>query len=191
MPDKFEILAFSGSLRKGSYNQALLNACKMLAPADMTINIFNGIGELPHYVNTGQPETFPPVVEAFRTMLRKADALLIATPEFNYSISGVLKNAIDWGSRRPDIPLERKSIALIGASMGAIGTARAQNHLRQIFVYFDAFVLNRPEVFVTAAHTKFDADGTLKDTETAEILKTMLSAFRERTIALKQAGLAR
>src|SRR4051794_29120514 len=161
------VLGFSGSLRKGSFNTAALHAAAELAPAGMTVEVFD-LAPIPLYNEDVYAKGFPPPVEDFRTRIRAADALLVATPEYNYSIPGVLKNAIDWVSRPPDQPFDGKPIAIMGASPAFTGSARAQYHLRQVFVYLNGLILNRPEVMITAAHTKVDAAGRLTDDKTRE-----------------------
>lgn len=185
------VLAISGSLRRASFNSAALRACQTLAPAGMVIDIFEGIGDIPHF--NGDDESshgIPPAAMALRERMAAADALLIATPEYNSSLPGALKNAIDWASRAPEPPVMRKSVAIFGASMGGLGTARAQGHLRSIFVGFDAVLVNNPQVFIGQAHTKFDAAGTLTDTPTATILTALLTALREQTLRLRAARAA-
>ena len=128
----------------------------------------------------------PPAVAAFRDKLATADAVLLVTPEYNYSIPGVLKNAIDWASRPPNMPLADKPLAIMGASPGILGTARAQYHLRQVAVFLDMHVLNKPEVFVTKAKEKFDADGKLTDEMTRTQVANQLVALRDFTLRLRR-----
>lgn len=170
------VLGISGSLRLGSYNTALLRAAQELAPADMNI-VTTGIEAVPLYNADTQTQGFPESVLSLAEAVRKSDGVLIATPEYNYSIPGVLKNTIDWLSRVDDQPFATKPIALMGASMGAQGTSRAQYHLRQVFVFLDGRVMNRPEVFVGAAHTKMDESGTLIDEDTRKFLASYLETF--------------
>ena len=172
-----KVVGFSGSLRRGSLNSAALRVVKALAPADLTIDIFD-LSPIPLYnddlrTNEGYPEG----VQSFRDSLKAADGVLIATPEYNYSIPGVLKNAIDWASRPPEQPFDGKPIAILGASPGALGSARAQYHLRQCFIYLNGQVMNRPEVMIGSANSKFDAEGNLTDQGTADFLKKFLAAF--------------
>lgn len=181
-----KVLGISGSLRKGSYNSAALRAAAELAPAGMTVEIFDRVGELPLYDEDERQKGFPPAAEALRAQIRAADALLFATPEYNYSTSGVLKNAIDWASRPPEQPFQGKPIAMIGASAGVLGTARAQYHLRQCFIFLDGRLLNRPEVFIGQAPQKFDADGRLTDEGTRKILGEMLQALADWTRLLQR-----
>ena len=140
-----KILGISGSLRKGSFNTAALRAAIELAPEGVTI-IEADISDIPLYNEDVNAQGRPPSVERFRQQIRDADALLFVTPEYNYSVPGVLKNAIDWASRPPEQPFAGKPAAIMGASPGVIGTARAQYHLRQIAVFLDLKVLNKPEV---------------------------------------------
>ncbi|HTC11033.1 MAG TPA: NAD(P)H-dependent oxidoreductase [Acetobacteraceae bacterium] len=170
------ILGIAGSLRKGSFNSAALRAAQELAPAGMTIEIFD-IGTIPLYNEDVKAQGFPPAVADLRAKIKAADGLLLSTPEYNYSTSGVLKNVIDWASRPPEHPFDGKPIALMGASAGALGTARAQYHLRHMFVFLNAHILNRPEVFIGAASTKFDAAGKLTDQATRDFVAAMLLAF--------------
>jgi chromate reductase len=178
MSDKaVNILGIAGSLRKASFNLAALRAAQELAPAGMTIEIFD-IAEIPLYNEDVKAEGFPPSVAALRAKIKAADGLLLATPEYNYSTSGVLKNVIDWASRPPEQPFDGKPIALMGAAAGALGTARAQYHLRQTFIFLNAHILNRPEVFIGAAHTKFDIEGKLIDQPTRDFIAAMLVSFK-------------
>jgi chromate reductase len=128
---------------------------------------------------------FPPPVEDLRARIKAADALLIVTPEYNYSIPGVLKNAIDWASRPPEQPFNGKPIALMGASVGALGTARAQYHLRQSFVFMNGLVLNQPEVMIGAAGTRFDEQGKLVDEKSRELITALLIGLRDWTLRLR------
>src|SRR6201999_4413196 len=122
---------------------------------------------------------FPPVVEELRRKILAADGLLFVTPEYNYSMPGVLKNAIDWVSRPPEQPFDGKPIAIMGASPGALGTARSQYHARQMFIFLNAYILNRPEVMISQAQNKFDAQGKLTDQPTRDIIAQLLTSFRE------------
>jgi chromate reductase len=171
------VLGFSGSLRKGSFNTAALRAARELAPDGLAIEPFD-IAPIPLYNEDVYQQGFPPPVAEFRTRIKDADALLIVTPEYNYSVPGVLKNAIDWASRPPDQPFDGKPIAFLSASPAFTGGARAQYHLRQVFVYLNPHVLNRPEVFISTAHTKFDADGRLTDEKTREQIAGLLAALK-------------
>ncbi len=172
------ILGISGSLRKDSFNTAALHACADLLPPGVTMSVAD-LSAVPLYNEDVRAQGLPAPVQQLREQIRAADALVIATPEYNYSIPGVLKNAIDWASRPPEQPFDGKPIALIGATPGGLGTSRAQYHLRQVFIYLNGLVLNRPEVFISGAPSKFDAGGKLTDTATAENLGKMLAALAE------------
>ncbi len=173
-----KIIGISGSLRKKSYNTALLHAAIELLPPGMSLEIAN-IHEVPLYNGDIEDQGFPKAVTILREQIRAADGILIATPEYNYSMSGVIKNVIDWLSRPASDPvLTGKPLALIGASQGMMGSARAQYHLRQTVVYLDLPVLNRPELFVAFAQNKFDEDLKLTDTPTREILGQLLESFQ-------------
>jgi len=167
------ITAISGSVRKGSYNTALIRAARQLAPEGVIIARAE-IYDIPLYNADLQAEGFPDSVGKLAATIHAADGVLIATPEYNYSIPGVLKNTIDWLSRLENQPFAGKPIALMGASGGALGTARAQYHLRQVFVFLDGRVMNRPEVFVGTAHSKFDDSGNLTDESTRQFLERYL-----------------
>lgn len=171
-----KILGISGSLRKGSLNTQLLHAARELAPEGVDIEIA-GINEIPLFNEDLQAQGFPPATQSFRERIALADALLFATPEYNYSMPGVLKNAIDWASRPPAQPFAGKKAGIMGASMGGFGTARAQYHLRQTGVSLDIHFMNRPEVMVGAAHEKFDPEGRLIHEPTREQLRKFLAAL--------------
>ena len=180
----FSVLAFSGSLRKGSFNRMTLEAAKSLAPDGMSIEIFERLGDIPLYNEDIRGDGDPDAVNAVAAAIRNADAVLISTPEYNYSVSGVLKNAIDWLSRAKPQPFKDKPLAIMGAAMGAHGTARAQYHLRQIFVFLEAHMLSRPEVFIGAAHTKFGEDGSLNDDVAKDLIRQELEALRAWALRL-------
>ena len=179
------VLGFSGSLRKGSYNTAALRAAIELAPTGMTITHAD-ISDFPLYNDDVREAGYPPAVEHVRRQIHMADAVLFVTPEYNYSVSGVLKNAIDWASRPPDSPLIGKAAAIMGASSGLIGTARAQYHLRQIAVFLDMKLVNRPEVMISQAAQKFDENGRLTDQKTREMIGKLLAALAVWTEKLKR-----
>lgn len=174
------ILGISGSLRTNSFNTAALRACEPLLPSGVTLEIFD-IAAISLYNEDVYQQGFPSPVQLFREKIAAADALLIATPEYNYSIPGVLKNAIDWASRPPSQPFDGKAIALMSASPGALGGARSQYHLRQVFIYLNGMILNRPEVMIATAPSKFDAAGNLTDNATRDHLAKMLLALVEWT----------
>ena len=178
------ILGIAGSLRRGSYNAATLRAAQELAPAGMTIERFD-IAPIPLYNEDVRQQGFPPPVEDFRGRIKSADGLLIVTPEYNYSIPGVLKNAIDWASRPPDQPFDGKPTGIMGASMGIHGSSRAQYHLRQCFVFLNGLVMNRAEVMIPVAQNKFDADGMLTDQPTRDFIAAHLAAFKSWVLRLR------
>ena len=182
-----KVLALSGSLRKGSYNTAALRAAQELAPEGMQIDIAS-IADIPFYNGDVQAEGFPAPVTALGERIRAADALLFGSPEYNYSVPGVLKNAIDWISRLPDQPFAGKPVAMIGASQSLLGAARAQYHLRQTFVFVDALPVNKPEVFITLAQNKFDQAGRLTDQPTRDFIRKLLEALAAWTHKLQRAN---
>ena len=170
------VLGISGSLRGASFNTALLRVAQTVAPTDMTIEIAD-LDEVPLYREEVYQAGFPPAVERLREQIRAADALLIATPEYNFSFSGVLKNAIDWASRPPSQPFDAKPIAIVGASAGRMGTGRAQYHLRQVFVGLNGHLLNKPEVMIGGAGNVFGEDGQLKDEAARKLLGDLLTGL--------------
>jgi chromate reductase, NAD(P)H dehydrogenase (quinone) len=178
--DPIKVLGFAGSLRARSYNKAALRAAGELAPAGMTIETFD-LAPLQPYNEDVREQGFPPAEHDFREKIRAADALLIVTPEYNRSIPGVLKNAIDWVSRPPQQPLDGKPVALFGVSPGAIGTAVAQYHLRQCLSVLNALMVNRPSVMIGQAAQKFDAEGRLTDAPTRKILGELLQSLADWT----------
>jgi len=180
------VLALSGSLREKSYNTALLHEARRLAPAGMGIEIAS-LREIPLYDADLEARGMPQAVTALSARVKSADALLIATPEYNFSFPGVLKNAIDWLSRPPlDAALVRKPVAIAGAG-GRLGSARAQYHLRQVLGCLSMLPVPRPEVFVLNAWEKFDADGRLKDELAAKQIGELLAALADWTLLLRRA----
>lgn len=183
--DALKVLGMSGSLRKGSFNTMALRVAQGLVPAGMTIETAE-LGNLPLYNDDIRAAGYPPVVQAFREKIAAADALLFVTPEYNYSVSGVLKNAIDWGSRPPNQPFDGKPVAMMGASGGVLGTARAQYHLRQMCVFLNMLPVNKPEVMIGQAQNRFDAQGNLTDEATRGLIKQLLESLRDWTLLLKR-----
>jgi chromate reductase len=176
MSAALHILGIAGSLRRGSYNQSALRAAGELAPDGVELDIFP-LDEIPIF-NQDLERTPPAPVIEFKRRIRQADAILIATPEYNYSVPGVLKNAIDWASRPfGDNAWSGKPVAILGAAPGGVGTARAQYHLRQIFVFLNLLALNQPEVMITDASKRFDAEGNLIDGPTREILRELVESL--------------
>ncbi|MCX6004977.1 MAG: NAD(P)H-dependent oxidoreductase [Chloroflexi bacterium] len=181
MEGKLHILGFAGSLRTGSYNRALLRAATELLPENVTLEIFNLEGIPPF--NQDMENTMPEKVREFKSKIREADAVLIVTPEYNYSVPGVLKNAIDWASRPyGDSVWPGKPVALMSASTGMLGGSRAQYHLRQSFIFLEVHGVTKPEGFVTVAAQKFDDKGKLIDESTRKIVKDLLQALVDLTL---------
>lgn len=176
MPIPVHVLGFSGSLRKGSYNTGLLRAAAEVLPEGMTLELYD-LRPIPFYDGDVEAAGAPPEVDHFKNRIAAADALLIATPEYNYSLPAVLKNAIDWASRPIQTsPLNDKPLAIMGAG-GAFGTTRAQLHLRQIAVYTDMLPLNKPEVRIVRAWEKFDDNGNLHDEHVRQEVRALLEAL--------------
>ena len=172
------VIMICGSLRKGSYNRMVMNLLPSLAPAGMKLKELSGIADFPHYVADLHADgKFPEVVTKFADQIRAADAVIINSPEYNYTIPGAFKNAIDWVSRLKDQPFKEKPVAIQSASQGPLGGARMQYHMRQMFVFLNAFVFNTPEIFVGTAQNKFNDKGELTDETTREFLKKQLDAF--------------
>lgn len=170
------VLALCGSLRTGSLNRAIAETLPELAPVDMTIVAAPDYTGIPHYSADVQAAGFPDGVLELADAIARADGVIIVSPEYNYSVPGALKNAIDWLSRVPVQPLAGKPVAIQSASGGAIGGARMQYHLRQILVFLDALVLNKPEIFVTFGNQKVE-NGRITDTPTREAISAQLAAF--------------
>ena len=186
----FNVVGFAGSLRRASYNRALLRAATELAPPTLHI-VIHELDEIPLYNGDIEAAGVPPSVAHLRDAIRQADGLLIATPEYNHGVPGVLKNTIDWLSRPPhESALNGKVAAVMGASPGITGTARGQSQLRQAFVFTNTYALLQPEILVGRAHEKFDADGRLVDQATRNFLATFLERFTE-LIALHATAAAR
>jgi chromate reductase len=173
MPDQLTFLGLCGSLRQGSYNRAALRAATSLAPPDVRIETVE-IGAIPLYNEDVRAAGLPAPVVELRQRIKAADAILFVTPEYNYSVPGVLKNAIDWASRPPEQPFDGKPMMVMGASGGLLGTARAQYHLRQMMVFLNGHFINKPEVMIGSAASKFDADGNLIDETTRGLIRQLL-----------------
>ncbi len=169
-----KIATIAGSLRKGSINRGLIRACEAVAPEGVTFEELS-IGDLPHYdADLAEPEA----VTRFKAAIEAADAVLIATPEYNYSIPGVLKNALDWASRPAyQSVFAGKKTAMLGAAYSTVGTARAQGHLKHVMLGMAAPVFAHPEVLVASAKSKFDAEGNLTDEGTRAFLGPFMQAF--------------
>lgn len=173
MNEPIKILGIAGSLRRQSYNRGTLRAAIGLVPDGVTLETFDLDG-IPAF-NQDDEHNPPAKIVEFKNRIREADAILFVTPEYNYSIPGVLKNAIDWASRpHGNNAWNGKTAAIMGASLGAFGTARAQYHLRQIFVTLNMLAVTQPEVLIGNAHERFDADGNLTDEKTKEFIRGLL-----------------
>lgn len=176
--EPIRVLGLVGSLRRDSYNRRLLLEAARLAPPGMTVELYEGLGALPHFNEDVEREDYPEEATRLKAAINRADGLLIATPEYNYGIPGALKNAIDWASRPADAsPLAEKPAALIGASLGMGGTARAQLALRDAFVFTRTPVLPGPEVLVSRAAEQFDEDDRLTSEDTVGFLSDLLERF--------------
>lgn len=176
MDKQLHVLAIAGSLRKQSYNRALLGAAQRLAPEEMQIEIFD-IASIPLF-NQDEESSLPGSVVEFKKKIREADGILIATPEYNYSFPGVLKNAMDWASRpQGDNAFNDKPVAIMGATLYALGSSRAQYQLRQTCVFLNMHQLNKPEVMVPFVAEKFNAGGELTDEYTKGKLTEFMEAF--------------
>ncbi|HLX13194.1 MAG TPA: NAD(P)H-dependent oxidoreductase [Bacteroidota bacterium] len=185
--NSLHILAIPGSLRTRSFNRSIAKYIASLSLQDASVEVFE-LNDIPPF-NADIEKDLPQSVKLLKEKLKSADAVLICTPEYNYSIPGVLKNAIDWGTRPGgDNSWSGKPVAIMGASTGRFGTARAQYHLRQILVTLNMYALNRPEVMITEAPKKFDAEGNITDEETRKRIGDLLDALIRWTRALKQGG---
>jgi chromate reductase len=184
MNQPLHILGIAGSIRKGSLNAGLLAAAQEMLPAGMDMEIAD-ISAIPLYNQDVAAGGTPEAVKNFKDQIRSADGLLIATPEYNYSVPGVLKNALDWASRpAQEQVFSGKPLAIMGAG-GRMGTSRAQYHLRQIAVYLNMYPLNRPEVMIQQAREKFDSEGCLVDEAARQEIKNLLVAFKDWIETLK------
>ena len=185
MNDKIKILGFAGSLRKESFNRALLRNAGRLVPNNSTLEIFELDG-IPLF-NQDAEKDMPEKVREFKSKIREADAVLISTPEYNYSVPGVLKNAIDTASRPyGDNPFDGKPVAIMSASIGILGGARAQYHLRQIFVFLNMYPINRPEVMVNFAADKFDSNGNLLDETSKKMIGELIQNLVDWVVLLQK-----
>jgi chromate reductase len=181
-----KILGIAGSLRSGSYNRALLRTAVSLMPPDAGLEIFELDG-IPGFNQDNEADP-PPKVAELKAKVRAADAVLFVTPEYNYSVPGVLKNAIDWASRPyGDSAWQGKPVAIMGASIGGMGTSRAQYHLRQTFVFLNMHPLNQPEVMVSNAMSKFDEQGNYLDEQGKQLISQLLTELVKWTRLLRSA----
>jgi len=178
MSNKIRIVAFSGSLRKASYNTAAIHTAMEISAEQCEIELLD-ISDLPLYNEELDGDNAPEQVLQLAQKVLAADAILFSTPEYNYSISGVLKNAIDWLSKQSPQPFAGKPAAIMSASMSFLGGARAQYHLRQIMIYLDVHFINKPEVMIASAHEKFDSKGHLTDDMTRDVIGQMITALTQ------------
>jgi chromate reductase len=187
MADQLKVLVICGSLRKGSYNAALTRALPALAPEGMTLIDAPPFDGFPFYNSDVQDSSgFPAVVTAFAEAVRAADGVIIVTPEYNWTIPGALKNALDWVSRMKDHPFKEKPVAIQSASMGPVGGARMQYHMRMALTYMNSFVFGTPEIFVGMAQNKFDKETLeLTDQPTKDIVKQQLAAFAKFIVRVR------
>ncbi|WP_374547020.1 NADPH-dependent FMN reductase [Rhodoblastus sp.] len=175
-----QFVTLLGSLRKASVNGGVARALPALAPEGVAISALGSVGDFPLYNADVQAEGIPAAVEAMGAAIKAADGLIIVSPEYNYSVPGALKNAIDWLSRLSPNPFKAKPILIQSASPGALGGARMQYHLRQSFVFLDGRVFTVPEVMIGGAYGKSDnATGDLTDAGTKDFLRKQLAAFAE------------
>jgi chromate reductase len=185
MQQQIKVLAFAGSLRKGSYNKALIRTAVEVAPPTVSIEVFDLEGIPPF--NQDLENNPSQKVKEFKEKIQVADALLIATPEYNYSLPGVLKNALDSASRpKQDNPLEGKPVAIMSASTGRLGGARAQYHLRQSFIFLNMHPVNQPEVMLSDAPHNVDANGNVTNEQTLQLIRRLLETLAEWTIRLRE-----
>jgi chromate reductase len=188
MQKEYHIVGFAGSLRKGSFNRRLLEIVSDLLPAGTTYETVE-LNDIPLYNEDVEQEGFPPAVAKFRSALQNADALLIASPEYNSSMSGVLKNALDWASRtenKQPSPLNQKSVAILGAG-GRGGTDRAQYHLRSVLSHLNMHVVNKPEVLINMPGRKiFDEQGNLLDEVAINLMRQLLQNLVDHTHQLRK-----
>ena len=184
MENMLKFVAISGSLRKGSYNTMALQAAQKLTPPSVTIQQLS-IEGLPLYNFDLYAQQQHEIAERLGYEINTADALIFVTPEYNYSIPGVLKNAIDFLSKHPAKPFDNKPVGIMSASPGTLGGVRAQYHLRQVMVAVNAVVLNQPEIMIAQANTKFDEHGNLIDTNTKEFISKFILSLETLTNKIK------
>jgi chromate reductase len=178
MASEIKVLGIAGSLRKASFNKAALKVAQGLVPAGASLEIFD-LPDVPGF-NQDQEKNPPVQITTLKSRIRASDAILFVTPEYNYSIPGVLKNTIDWASRPfGESAWKGKPAAVMGASIGALGSARAQYHLRQCLIYLDMPTVIQPEVMISNAADKFDANGNFKDEKGKELIGKLLASLCE------------
>lgn len=180
----FRILGLAGSLRRASFHRGLVRAARELAPEGVTVEPYE-LGEIPFFNQDVEDEGDPAPVRELKEKIREADAVLIATPEYDYAIPGVLTVALDWTLRSPS-PLRHKPVGIVGASPGGAGTARGQMVLRQILLHAPAYVMPEPQMLIPYSREKFDENGDLVDEETRERMRRFLNALVEWTERFKE-----
>lgn len=185
-PGQLKVAGLCGSLRAASYNRSALQAAGRLMPAGMNLRVAS-FAEIPVYCADEQERAWPSAVLALGEAIAQADAVLICSPEYNFSVPGGLKNALDWLSRLPRQPFKGKPVAIMGAATGPVGTARMQYDLRRILQFLDAQVLLKPEIFISNAKAKFDDEGQLVDETTLKFIGDQMTAL-ERLIRREQAA---
>jgi len=186
-PTSIKLLGVSGSIRKQSYNSGALRAIASMLPQGMKYEIAE-IAALPFYNADVEQAGLPDTVKAFRAKVAAADALIFAVPEYNFSLSGALKNALEWLSRQPQPPANAKPCAVLGASVSPLGTARGQFHFRHVAVSLNMIMVNVPHVDIANAKTKFDAQGDLTDQASLDSIRPLLGELQSLTLRLR-AGL--
>jgi chromate reductase, NAD(P)H dehydrogenase (quinone) len=183
-PSPIKLLGISGSLRAQSYNSGALSVVGSVLPEGMEFDVAS-LAELPFYNADVEQRGFPAAVESFRRRVAAADALIFAVPEYNFSVPGVLKNALEWLSRPPNSPANGKPCAIFGASVSPLGTARGQFHFRHICVSLNMIPVNAPHVDITNAKTKFDAQGQLIDQESVDLIRQLVGELQRLTMRLR------
>ncbi len=181
--DSFQILGLAGSLRRASFNRGLIRAAKDLAPRGVSVESYEQLEKIPFFNRDVEDGDDPAPVRELKEKIREADAVLIATPEYDYAIPGVLVNALDWAlrSRYGATPFGRKPVGIVGASPGRTGTARGQMVLRQILLHAPAYVMPEPQMLVSDARERFDENGELIDEETRKRMQRFIEALVEWT----------
>jgi chromate reductase len=183
-PSPIKLLGVSGSLRAQSYNSAALSVVDSVLPEGMEFEVAS-LADLPFYNADVELRGFPAAVESFRSKVAAADALIFAVPEYNFSVPGVLKNALEWLSRPPNSPTNGKPCAMFGASVSPLGTARGQFHFRHICVSLNMIPVNAPHVDITNAKTKFDDQGRLIDQASVDLIRQLVGELRTLTTRLR------
>lgn len=179
-----KLLGISGSLRAQSYNSGALRAIPSLLPEDMTFEMAE-LASVPYYNADVEQIGLPDAVREFRSRVANADALIFAVPEYNFSLPGVLKNALEWLSRQPNPPASGKACAVFGASVSPLGTARGQFHFRHVCVSLNMLMVNVPHVDINNAKAKFDAGSRLTDEDSLASLRQLLQELKSLTLRLR------